>query len=218
MHDTTPFASFLPLNGFIMVLDSGRRSRRASSPTTCATSRCSSSTAAWTRSTRRASSSPYVEHLKHGRCRADLSPAAERGPQHRVVARREGHVRDFVRSHPRTPLPDTLTWEPAAQGQRQPRALAHHRQAGAHATTMPPLDDRESDRRATAELFRHHKASGRVDLVKTGNTVKANNARGRRVHTVCSRPRPSISASPFASKPTVRWHSTVWSRRTSLPC
>ena len=43
MRDTTPFASFLPLNGYWMVLASRDiERRRRSSRTTCATSRCSS--------------------------------------------------------------------------------------------------------------------------------------------------------------------------------
>jgi len=41
MRDTTPFASFLPLNGFIMVLASGKSTTAGFSPITFSTSRCS---------------------------------------------------------------------------------------------------------------------------------------------------------------------------------
>ena len=94
MRDTTPFASFLPLNGFIMVLRNETSEadgdlfpnnlvnkpmfivnggRDPLYPTSIV--------------------DPYIEHLKKGGVDLVYRAAAERGARHLVVARRQGGVR-----------------------------------------------------------------------------------------------------------------------------
>jgi poly(3-hydroxybutyrate) depolymerase len=113
MRETTPFASFLPLNGYLMVLassdiDDGRvfgnnlRNKPifavngGARPVVSDLDR---------RSLHRASEARRRD--------ARLSPAAGGRPQHRVVAGGEGHVRDVRARASAQPLPDALTWETA---------------------------------------------------------------------------------------------------------
>ena len=119
MRDTTPYASFLPLNGYWMVLasrdiDDGEifannlrnkplfivnGGRDPLYPTRIV--------------------DPYVEHYRRGGVTLDYHPQdaghnTSWWPQVRDV------YEEFVRAHPRNPLPDTLTWE--TDGQAHTRA------------------------------------------------------------------------------------------------
>jgi PDZ domain len=144
MRDTTPFASFLPLNGFMMVLGASdlvvdgplypnnirnkpffivNGMRDPLYPTRIV--------------------DPYVEHYRLGGVTLDYRP---QDAAHNTSWWPE--VRDlyeaFVREHPRNPLPDTLTWETAD-------VTAHNRahwlvvdklgRARDEAATLPDLND-----------------------------------------------------------------------------
>ena len=112
MRDTTPYASFLPLNGFIMVLaaadiaDNGpvhpnnlrdkpffivNGERDPLYPTRTV--------------------DPYVEHLKRGGVTLEYRPQAGAGHNTQWWPQVRDGYEAFVRDHPRNPLPDTLTWE-----------------------------------------------------------------------------------------------------------
>jgi hypothetical protein len=74
----------------------------------------------------------------------------------------------FVRAHPRVPLPDTLTWE-VSDGRMWNRA---------HWLVIDSLGTTPFDARDLADLnlagdgpIFHNGKSGRVDLVRNGNTV-----------------------------------------------
>ena len=124
MRETTPFASILPLNGYLMVLalrdiDDGlifannlrnkpmfavNGGRDPLYPTRVV--------------------DPYIEHLKRGGVTIDYHPQPNAGAQHRVVARGEGHLRG-VRA--RAPAPAAARHADVGDGQQrrvQPRALA----------------------------------------------------------------------------------------------
>jgi hypothetical protein len=111
MRETTPFASFLPLNGFLMVLAAGdlrvdgplypnnlrnkpffivNGERDPLYPTSLV--------------------DPYIAHFRDGGITLDYRPQnaghnTSWWPQVKEV------FEAFVRDHPRRPLPDTLTWE-----------------------------------------------------------------------------------------------------------
>jgi hypothetical protein len=169
MRDTTPYASFLPLNGFIMVLPSVNAGdlfpnnlrnkpffvvnggRDPLYPTRIV--------------------EPYVNHLKtHG---VELEYHPQVNGVHNtawwpdVVDKFEA----FVFSHPRNPLPDKLTWQSTGTPFDN-RAdwliidkLASRGKEG-------PLEDlnRIGD---VERMFDNPDPNGRVDLVRSGNTVKA---------------------------------------------
>ncbi|HYM24705.1 MAG TPA: PDZ domain-containing protein, partial [Vicinamibacterales bacterium] len=112
MRDTTPYASFLPLNGFIMVLAAAdiaangplhpnnlrdkpffivNGERDPLYPTRIV--------------------DPYVDHLKRGGVALEYHPQAGAGHNTAWWPQVRDPYEAFVRSHPRNPLPDTLTWE-----------------------------------------------------------------------------------------------------------
>ncbi|HEY6213349.1 MAG TPA: PDZ domain-containing protein [Vicinamibacterales bacterium] len=112
MRETTPFASVLPLNGYIMVLAAAdiaangpvypnnlrdkpffivNGERDPLYPTRIV--------------------DPYVEHLKRGGVTLDYRPQAGAGHNTSWWPQVRDAYEAFVREHPRNPLPDALTWE-----------------------------------------------------------------------------------------------------------
>ena len=112
MRDTTPFASFLPLNGMALVLanqqigvdgpmfpsnlrnkpffivNGGRDPLYPSSKV-----------------------DPYITRFKAGGVEIDYRPQPDAGHDGRWWPTLKGPFESFVRGHPRTSLPDRLTWE-----------------------------------------------------------------------------------------------------------
>ena len=111
MRETTPFASILPLNGYLMVLalrdiDDGfifannlrnkpifavNGGRDPLYPTRVV--------------------DPYIDHLKHGGVTVDYHPQPNAAHNTAWWPEVKDTYKAFVRDHPRRPLPDTLTWE-----------------------------------------------------------------------------------------------------------
>jgi hypothetical protein len=111
MRETTPFASILPLNGYLMVLalrdiDDGlifannlrnkplfavNGGRDPLYPTRVV--------------------EPYLEHLKRGGVTIDYHPQPTAGHNTSWWPEVKDIYERFVREHPRKPLPDTVTWE-----------------------------------------------------------------------------------------------------------
>jgi poly(3-hydroxybutyrate) depolymerase len=111
MRETTPFASVLPLNGYLMVLaardiDDGlifpgnlrnkpifavNGGRDPLYPTRVV--------------------DPYIEHMKRGGVSVDYHPQPDAGHNTAWWPEVKDTFETFVRDHPRRPLPDTLTWE-----------------------------------------------------------------------------------------------------------
>ena len=111
MRETTPFASVLPLNGYILVLamrdiDDGlifvnnlrnkpifavNGGRDPLYPTRLV--------------------DPTIEHMKRGGVSVDYHPQPNAAHNTAWWPEVKDTYETFVREHPRTPLPDTLTWE-----------------------------------------------------------------------------------------------------------
>jgi hypothetical protein len=112
MRETTPFASFLPLNGFWMVLASDslkidgplygnnlrnkpffivNGGRDQLYPTDLV--------------------DPHIEHFKKHGVSLVYEPQPEAGHNTQWWPQVRDHFETFVKDHPRRPLPDTLTWE-----------------------------------------------------------------------------------------------------------
>ena len=170
MHDATPFASFTSFIGFIMVLDSvdGAGEQFPNNlrnkpwfvvndgmdplyPTRIVT--------------------PYVEHLKKSGVDLTYLPQPNAGHNTSWWPDVKDTYDAWVRSHPRNPLPDVLTWESTLKdADTRAHWLVIDKLALMH--NMPPLDDvnRTGEGRM---LFEHRKLSGRVDVARVGNLVKA---------------------------------------------
>jgi hypothetical protein len=174
MRDTTPFASFLPLNGFYMVLsdggiDDGRiflgnlrnkplfvvnGGQDPLYPTSIV--------------------EPYTRHLMTGGVTIEYHPQPEAGHNTRWWPEVKDIYEKFVADHPRDPNPARLTWEAAD--------LIHNRahwlvidafgDAPGQASDLPDLNSMKGPYE-DGLLFRRSDTAGRVDLVRTGNTVEA---------------------------------------------
>src|SRR3954452_3557029 len=113
MRDTTPYASILPLNGYLMVLalrdiDDGLifANNLRNKPLFAVNG--GKDPLYPTRVV-----DPYIEHLKRGGVTIDYHPQPNAGHNTAWWPDVKEMYETFVREHPRRPLPDTLTWEAA---------------------------------------------------------------------------------------------------------
>jgi hypothetical protein len=172
MRQTTPFASILPLNGYLMVLalrdiDDGfifannlrnkpifavNGGRDPLYPTRVV--------------------DPYIDHLKHGGVIVDYDPQPEAAHNTAWWPEVKDTYEAFVRDHPRRPLPDTLTWE-TAEGDPFNRA---------HWLIVDRFGAQKSDAKALADLndmamppagdFGVRSAGMRINRVMTGSNAE----------------------------------------------
>jgi len=170
MRDTTPYASFLPLNGYVLVLRNPELAvgdmflnnlrdkplfivnggKDPLYPVDLI--------------------EPSLVHLNSGGVSMVYRPQPNAGHDTSWWPDVKEEFESFVRTHPRTPLPDTLTWETS---DTHTWNRAHWLIIDSLGTT--PGDAREMpdlNRSLGFEVFRNGK-SGRVDLARTGNTVTA---------------------------------------------
>jgi poly(3-hydroxybutyrate) depolymerase len=142
MRETTPFASFLPLNGYLMVLaardiDDGlifpgnlrnkpifavNGGRDPLYPTRVV--------------------DPYIEHMKGSGVSVNYHPQPNAGHNTAWWPEVKDTFETFVREHPRRPLPDTLTWEVG-------NSVEHHR---AHWLVIDRLGAQGDDAKSLADL------------------------------------------------------------------
>jgi len=142
MRETTPFASVLPLNGYLMVLaardiDDGlifpgnlrnkpifavNGGRDPLYPTRIV--------------------DPTIEHLKRGGVAVEYHPQPDAGHNTAWWPEVKDAYEAFVRAHPRVPLPDTLTWEVG-------NSAEHHR---AHWLVIDRLGAQKDDARGLPDL------------------------------------------------------------------
>jgi hypothetical protein len=176
MRETTAFASFLPLNGFIMVLsnpDTGIRDTLF--PNNLRNKPMYVVNGGRDRLYPTSSVEPYVLSLKKSGVPIDYHPQPL--GEHNTAwwpEVKESYER-FVADHPREPSPARLTWETAD--------LAHNR---AHWLVINKLGSTSTDVRHLPDandfspidvmavpMFERHQRSGRVDLTRIGNKVDA---------------------------------------------
>ncbi|MGB7217494.1 MAG: hypothetical protein WBD07_01690 [Vicinamibacterales bacterium] len=172
LRDTTPYASFLPLNGFIMVLATVNAGDLFPNnllnkpffivnggqdplyPTSVV--------------------SPYVEHMKMNGVEVVYQPQQNGAHNTMWWPQVRDSFETFVRTHPRKPVPDTLTWESrgAPQDNRAHWLIIDRLAPRGRSDAL--LEDVNSVGTGAQTLFRNRRPSGRVDLARTGNVVKAN--------------------------------------------
>jgi poly(3-hydroxybutyrate) depolymerase len=165
MRDPTPYASFLPLNGFLLVLASesvgvggdlfpGNLRNRpffvvngGRDPLYPAAAVESS-----------------LEQLRKGGVQMVYKPQPNAGHDTSWWPEVKDAFEDFVRQHPRVPLPDRLTWE-----------SSDTRTGGRiHWLSIESIGPRHGDAQEPADpVFRHRARSGRIALERTGNVVDA---------------------------------------------
>jgi len=178
MRDTTPFASFLPLNGFMMVLANDRVGADAELfPTNLLNKPLFVVNGGQDPLYPIRSVEPYVGHLRGSGVTVDYHPRPEAGHNTAWWPELKEAFEAFVRDHPRDPHPPKLTWEAT---DRDLPARAHwiviDRVRPAAASEPPVEPDLNVFSGAGPnhgrDLFGRSRPSGRVDAVRRGNQIE----------------------------------------------
>jgi hypothetical protein len=176
MRETTPFASFLPLNGFIMVLaalETGIDDQLY--PNNLRNKPFYAVNGGRDRLYPTAAVEPYVLHLKKSGVSVDYHPQPLGEHNTAWWPDVKDSFERFAADHPRDPSPARLTWETEVMKHNRAHWLIIDK-LGAQADDARGLSDANDYSRNGAlpiPLFDRHTPSGRVDVVRTGNTVDA---------------------------------------------
>jgi acetyl esterase/lipase len=176
MRETTPFASFLPLNGFIMVLanvDAGIRDQLY--PNNLRNKPMYVINGGRDRLYPTSAVEPYVLHLKKAGVAIDYHPQPLGEHNTAWWPDVKDSYETFVASHPRKPSPDRLTWETSDLAHNRAHWLVIDKlgRQSSDVKNLPDVNDYNPVEALVSPLFEHRERSGRVDLIKTGNSVKA---------------------------------------------
>jgi predicted esterase len=181
MRDTTPFASFLPLNGFYIVLTNSLIEDHLIFPNNLRNKPLFVVNGGRDKFYPIAMVEPFTNHLMHGGVTIDYHPQPDAEHNTKWWPELEDLYEKFVADHPRDPNPDHLTWEAADQTHNRAHwlVLDEFGTAKDEAKEMPDLNIVAPPEEATMAGFPDHHlfeaalTAGRVDLVRTGNTVEA---------------------------------------------
>ena len=221
MRETTPFASFLPLNGFIMVLaniDTGIRDQLY--PNNLRNKPFFVVNGGRDRLYPTAAVEPYVLHLKKAGVSVDYHPQPL--GEHNTAwwpDVKESFER-FAADHPRDPSPARLTWETSNLKHNRAHWLVIDRlgmQPG-DPRNLPDVNDFSPNELMAIPLFERRAASGRVDLVRNGQHGRGDDPRRRRLHAARLTGRVRSRVSRSRSRRTARWSSRGKSSRAPRPC
>jgi hypothetical protein len=173
MKDTTPYASFLPLNGNIMVLRSEDLAVGDVFPTNLRNKPFFVVNGGRDPLYPASYVGPYVEHLKDKGVEVVYKPQPNGVHNTAWWPEVKETFEAFVRNHPRTPLPDRLTWETNGSAiDNRAHWLVIEKLAPVR-RNEPAMDDVNLVTNVGPMMFDNTHPSGRVDLVRTGNTVTA---------------------------------------------
>jgi hypothetical protein len=173
MRDTTPYASFLPLNGYIMVLANGEVDDGRIFPNNLRDKPMFVINGGKDRLYPISIVEPYTRHLMNNGVQIEYHPQPDGEHNTKWWPEMVAPFEKFVRDHPRDPDPDKLTWAAADTVNNRAHWLVID--AFAAATEAKQLQDINvfTDSLGTDPLFGRPKAPGRVDLDRSGNTVRA---------------------------------------------
>jgi hypothetical protein len=178
MKQTTPFASFLPLNGFLMVLANDQLAIDSDLfPTNLLNKPFFIVNGGQDPLYPIRNVQPFVDHLRDNGVLVEYHPRPEAGHNTAWWPEMKEPFEAFVRAHPRDPLPATLTWE-ATDRDLPSRAhwlvIDRVRAPVAGDTAMARDLNLFSGAGPNLgrELFPRTRPSGRVDLRRRGNTIE----------------------------------------------
>jgi hypothetical protein len=177
MRDTTPYASFLPLNGSLMVLANDRIYVGGELfPTNLINKPLFIVNGGADPLYPVRGVEPYVQHLKRSGVQLEFHPQADAGHNTAWWPEVRETFEHFVREHPRDPLPARISWEVT---DRQLPGRAHWlvidrlQPSSAVPRLEPDLNVFSGDGVNQGRfLFARQRPSGRVDLDRTGNRVR----------------------------------------------
>jgi hypothetical protein len=172
MRDTTPYASLTPLNGFIMVLANNPIDDGQIFPNNLRNKPMFVINGGKDPLYPISEVEPFVKHLMTA-VTIDYHPQPDAAHNTSWWPQMKDPFEKFVSEHPRDPHPDRLTWETANMVHNRAHWLVIDQlssQSG-DAASLPDLNVMEDSGPNT--LFERLKRPGRVDLVRTGNTIQA---------------------------------------------
>ncbi len=170
MRDTTPFASFLPLNGFIMVLTSDEIDDGFMFPNNLRNKPLFVVNGGRDRLYPTRDVEPFTKHLISSGVEIDYHPRPEGEHNTKWWPEVKDSFEKFAADHTRNPHPEKLTWEAGDKIHNRAHWLAidEFGPAAGEAKALP-----DANFLADGSMFPRFKAAGRVDLVRKGNTVEA---------------------------------------------
>jgi len=171
MRDTTPYASFLPLNGFIMVLTSVTSADLF--PNNLRNKPFFVVNGGRDPLYPMRAVEPSLNHLKTHGVQVEYHPQMNGVHNTAWWPDVVNSFEAFVFSHPRNPLPDKLTWQSAATRVDSRADWLIIDKLAPRSTRDAPLEDLNRFGDIGKLMFENTEPNGRVDLVQTGNTVKA---------------------------------------------
>jgi poly(3-hydroxybutyrate) depolymerase len=175
MRETTPYASFLPLNGFIMVLANETVDDGQVFPNNLRNKPMFVINGGEDPLYPTATVEPFVKHMMTA-VKTAYYPQPNAAHNTRWWPEMKDTYEKFVSDHPRDPDPDTLTWETANLDHNRAHWLVID-QFGARpgeSVSMSDLNMFQTPRsNRPIQLFQRQKHPGRVDLERQGNTVQA---------------------------------------------
>ena len=195
MRDTTPYASLLPLNGFIMVIANGSIDDGQVFPNNLRNKPMFVVNGGRDPLYPTSEVEPFVKHLMTG-VHIEYHPRPEAGHNTAWWPDLKDTFEKFVADHPREPHPHQLTWETANLERNRAHWLfidelgAQSDDAQSSMTDLNLMRDPDVPSGTIApsfRLFSRPKRPGRVDLVRTGNTIQAT-TRGVAVFTLLLSP------------------------------
>jgi hypothetical protein len=179
MRDTTPFASFLPLNGYIMVLANDEIDDGENFPINLRNKPLFVVNGGRDPLYPIRAVEPYVKHLMNNGVETAYYPQPDAAHNTAWWPELKDTFEKFVSAHPRNPDPDKLVWETADLSHNRAHWLVIDK-LGEQPGDPKDLDDIDllvpepmSDFNRPLTLFEHPRKPGLVELRRTGNTIQA---------------------------------------------
>jgi hypothetical protein len=182
MRLTTPFSSFLPLNGFIMVLADDSIDDHRVFPSNLRNKPFFVVNGGKDRLYPTWAVEPYTKHLMRSGVEVEYHPQPEGEHNTKWWPEIKDPYEQFVSAHPRNPDPDKLSWQAADSFHNRAHWLvidqfsaggAGDAQDFADINVVKPDEFPLYDQSEGGVLFAGQNEWGRVDLARTGNTVQA---------------------------------------------
>jgi predicted esterase len=180
MRETTPYASFLPLNGFLMVLSNGEIEDGRIFANNLRNKPFYVINGGKDRLYPTAIVEPITKHLMATGVEIEYHPQPEGEHNTRWWPEMKASFEKFVTDHPRAPHPAKLSWQAAdfIHNRAHWLVIDQYGKAAGEAQNLADLNvvnmsEGQIYNYAGGGLFGRMKESGRVDLVRSGNTVEA---------------------------------------------
>ena len=171
MRETTPFAGFLPLNGYIMVISNSEIDDGRVYPNNLRNKPLFVVNGGLDRLYPLSATEPYTRHLMRGGVTIDYHPQPNGEHNTRWWPEVKDDFESFVTSHAREPHPASITWETSGKSHTRAHWLVIDAlgAAAGESRSLPDLNVW----RGPETLFTRAASSGRVDITRKGNLIEA---------------------------------------------